>query len=651
MPKKIIISLAFLLSFGLTSLASANHTTEHAIQELQAQVQALLQQIQNLQRSSQQVPSGSARFLVNDSVVTTSNLRVRPSPSTNTTFTSVSLGARGTIIQGPVSADGRTWWYVDWASASDGWSVGDYLQKTLTPTTQAYSSQQAAVLPPLITVTTPISNEQIVVGTPYRVRWSTTNMPSDAKIGIRVKKEGENTLTTLIPVNSSNNDGVEDITFPILTNPGTYHIFVDAFTPTLCTSSTILCYRGEVTVRVVASATVAETTTTVTNTNTSATTAAGPVAVSLKIGRINSALVDHTDGPLSISSGESVNLSWHISDHQWNYPCTWSGGANGSVYTGDGDRSAGPFTSSQTITFSCNIAGFAVTDSVNVNVASAQVLTAPLDASTTFSPNNGTLTVGQNSWMMSATNLSGGDELWIEAWKDGSHLGKFKICSVPTGFTGCANSGTPTSADLGSWEESVIVKRSGVEYTFNSRGAIRFTVIAPVTTTTVSPNTTASSPTNTTNSTSNTTSSSSTAFPSASMSVSPESVSAGQNITYTWSSAGATSWSWSMIIVNASNGQSANTDGCGTAAGSWGGPPGGRSASGTWTGATSACQAGYTYYIYYRATNANGTAPVPPAVVTVNSSVSQLQGVNFASTIQAMMQTLESISKQLDLLK
>ena len=49
MPKKIIISLAFLLSFGLTSLASANHTTEHAIQELQAQVQALLQQIQNLQ--------------------------------------------------------------------------------------------------------------------------------------------------------------------------------------------------------------------------------------------------------------------------------------------------------------------------------------------------------------------------------------------------------------------------------------------------------------------------------------------------------------------------------------------------------------------------------------------------------------------------
>jgi len=47
--KKLFISLMLVASFSLTSSVSANHTTEHIIQQLQAQIQALLQQIQNLQ--------------------------------------------------------------------------------------------------------------------------------------------------------------------------------------------------------------------------------------------------------------------------------------------------------------------------------------------------------------------------------------------------------------------------------------------------------------------------------------------------------------------------------------------------------------------------------------------------------------------------
>ena len=122
--------------------------------------------------------------------------------------------------------------------------------------------------------------------------------------------------------------------------------------------------------------------------------------------------------------------------------------------------------------------------------------------------------------------------------------------------------------------------------------------------------------------------------PTASLSISPGTVVAGQNITYNWSSTNATSWSWSMYIKRNSDGATMTSDPCNTQASAWQGPPGGNSASGSWTGATSACQAGYTYYIVYNAQNSSGiyapagdnnhvtlnvTAPTTTSSCTINS--------------------------------
>jgi len=46
---------------------------------------------------------------------------------TVTTLGVQQTGSFGTIAQGPQTAFGATWWYVDFDTGPDGWVAGDYL--------------------------------------------------------------------------------------------------------------------------------------------------------------------------------------------------------------------------------------------------------------------------------------------------------------------------------------------------------------------------------------------------------------------------------------------------------------------------------------------------------------------------------------------
>ena len=66
-----------------------------------------------------------SRFVMDDRVITTTDLWVRDGPGTaHTHIDTASEGTNGEIIGGPVESDGYTWWEVDyWGTTSTGWSA------------------------------------------------------------------------------------------------------------------------------------------------------------------------------------------------------------------------------------------------------------------------------------------------------------------------------------------------------------------------------------------------------------------------------------------------------------------------------------------------------------------------------------------------
>jgi chitodextrinase len=72
--------------------------------------------------------AGTSAITVGSRVVTTANLNVRQSPSASATkLGTESIDALGTVIGGPTTASGHTWWQVNYDNAVSGWSIGDYL--------------------------------------------------------------------------------------------------------------------------------------------------------------------------------------------------------------------------------------------------------------------------------------------------------------------------------------------------------------------------------------------------------------------------------------------------------------------------------------------------------------------------------------------
>lgn len=252
----VIIGFSVVFAFGSPFSAFATHSVAHIderIVQIQAEIQELMKQIQALQTqigtertsmpTQQSVSTAQAKFLPNDSVIATSNLRARNSGSiAGVSLTTIPQGTRGVVIGGPVLANGYTWWQVSWLASNSGWSVENYLQKV-----EAQLSTNTQTQPPAM----------------------------------------------------------------------------------------ILYSR--------------------------------PAHAVLKVGPSGSSPTNHMDA-VTIASGESVNLSWSLTNSAWSLPCTLSGGTSGAVSTIAGDKQAGPFTSSQTITLTCFLAGIPYSDSVAVNV-------------------------------------------------------------------------------------------------------------------------------------------------------------------------------------------------------------------------------------------------------------------------------------------
>lgn len=87
-----------------------------------------------------------------------------------------------------------------------------------------------------------------------------------------------------------------------------------------------------------------------------------------------------------------------------------------------------------------------------------------------FTPHNGTLVVNRDAWSFVLSSAKPGDVLYLEAWKDGVYMDKYKICTVPPVATSCSASRIPTAIDLGVWTENIYVNNQ-------PHGQIKVTVV------------------------------------------------------------------------------------------------------------------------------------------------------------------------------
>lgn len=97
------------------------------------------------------IPLVSSPFTVGDDIQATRTVNVRSQPGTNTTILGAQIiAASGTLVEGPISADGYTWWNIDYTISPDGWTVENWLAPggTVLPvTTQAPPKNDNASVP------------------------------------------------------------------------------------------------------------------------------------------------------------------------------------------------------------------------------------------------------------------------------------------------------------------------------------------------------------------------------------------------------------------------------------------------------------------------------------------------------------------------
>jgi hypothetical protein len=54
------------------------------------------------------------------------------------------MGAMGTIVGGPTTASGYTWWKIDYDSSCDGWSLQNYLTTALAESAAPFAQTATA---------------------------------------------------------------------------------------------------------------------------------------------------------------------------------------------------------------------------------------------------------------------------------------------------------------------------------------------------------------------------------------------------------------------------------------------------------------------------------------------------------------------------
>ncbi len=84
-------------------------------------------------------------FTVTDRIQTLDNLRVRTTPKTTGGIVCTQVqGAHGSIIDGPILANGYTWWNINYDTGCDGWSVENYIKVLQGVTSRPNSSNLTA---------------------------------------------------------------------------------------------------------------------------------------------------------------------------------------------------------------------------------------------------------------------------------------------------------------------------------------------------------------------------------------------------------------------------------------------------------------------------------------------------------------------------
>ncbi len=115
---------------------------------------------------------GTPTFTTGQRVQTTANLNVRSTPSaTGGLLGTQSSGSLGTIVSGPVSADGFIWWNVNYDTGADGWSVESFLNVYTPPTNPNDTT------PPVISSI----NVTNITATSTRITW-VTNEPATSRV-------------------------------------------------------------------------------------------------------------------------------------------------------------------------------------------------------------------------------------------------------------------------------------------------------------------------------------------------------------------------------------------------------------------------------------------------------------------------------------
>jgi len=133
---KIVLALCAFLMLGYAVAfemphASAQSGTSNDVATLQAQIQALMRQIAEMQARSQSPVQTIGAIKAGDQVVTTAMLRVRTQPSTRgPILRTVTVGAVGTVQSGPVAANNVNWYQVRFDAGTTGWVAGAWLSQT-----------------------------------------------------------------------------------------------------------------------------------------------------------------------------------------------------------------------------------------------------------------------------------------------------------------------------------------------------------------------------------------------------------------------------------------------------------------------------------------------------------------------------------------
>jgi len=85
-------------------------------------------------------------FSIGNWIQVTERLSVRTSPTIfSRRLGSQFVGAKGKIVSGPISANGYTWWNIDYTNQPDGWSAGGFFTKTTPPTESSSPSVPSAI--------------------------------------------------------------------------------------------------------------------------------------------------------------------------------------------------------------------------------------------------------------------------------------------------------------------------------------------------------------------------------------------------------------------------------------------------------------------------------------------------------------------------